>query len=51
MQGSKPATEVRIQKNGLAVKAVNLPNLHLYPNPADRHVRLKGAQAGMPISV
>ncbi len=50
LSGGKPAKEVRIEKN-LAVERVNLPDLHLFPNPADRDLRLEGAKAGMTVSV
>ena len=50
MSGDKPAVEVRIERS-LAVETVDLPDLCISPNPADRLVRLEGAEGGMTVSL
>ena len=50
MSGDKPAGEVRIERS-LAVETVDLPDLCISPNPADRLVCLEGAEGGMTVSL
>ncbi|KGN99171.1 hypothetical protein HQ36_01585 [Porphyromonas gingivicanis] len=46
----KPATEVKIAKD-VAVEEVEATALKLYPNPANRYIRIEGAKADTPIAL